>query len=139
MARLQYIKSSIVISYLRSVNLSVHAPSNSMSCPYDKPIVDITQYVFHYQIDDQKAWSAARVALLDAMGCAIETLSTSEECQKLLGPTVPGTEVLNGFRLPGTNLSLDPVKGAFDMGTLIRYLDHNDALSGAEWGHPSGS
>ncbi|KAH1654176.1 hypothetical protein KXX16_002592 [Aspergillus fumigatus] len=137
MARLQYIKSSIVISYLRSVNLSVHAPSNSMSCPYDKPIVDITQYVFHYQIDDQKAWSAARVALLDAMGCAIETLSTSEECQKLLGPTVPGTEVPNGFRLPGTNLSLDPVKGAFDMGTLIRYLDHNDALSGAEWGHPS--
>ncbi|KAH1821878.1 hypothetical protein KXX35_001128 [Aspergillus fumigatus] len=97
----------------------------------------VQRYVFHYQIDDQKAWSAARVALLDAMGCAIETLSTSEECQKLLGPTVPGTEVPNGFRLPGTNLSLDPVKGAFDMGTLIRYLDHNDALSGAEWGHPS--
>jgi 2-methylcitrate dehydratase PrpD len=110
-----------------------------MPSPYDKPIIDITQYVFHYHIDDKKAWSAARVALLDAMGCAIETLSTSEECQKLLGPIVPGTEVPNGFRLPGTNLSLDPVKGAFDMGTLIRYLDHNDALGGAEWGHPSGS
>ena len=32
---------------------------------------------------------------------------------------------------------LDPVKGAFDMAVLIRYLDHNDAFTGAEWGHPS--
>ncbi|KAL9579861.1 MAG: hypothetical protein Q9212_004846 [Teloschistes hypoglaucus] len=44
---------------------------------------------------------------------------------------------MHGFRLPGTPFELDPVKGAFDMGTLIRYLDHNDALTGAEWGHPS--
>ncbi|GFF28185.1 2-methylcitrate dehydratase [Aspergillus lentulus] len=137
MKRPKYIESSIIIIYLHSINLRAHNHSNSMSSPYDKPIVDITQYVFHYRIDDEKAWSAARVALLDAMGCAIETISTSEECQKLLGPTVPGPEAPDGFRLPGTNLSLDPVKGAFDMGTLIRYLDHNDALGGAEWGHPS--
>jgi len=32
---------------------------------------------------------------------------------------------------------MDPVKGAFDFGSLIRYLDHNDAYPGAEWGHPS--
>ncbi|KAF7157185.1 hypothetical protein CNMCM6106_002267 [Aspergillus hiratsukae] len=113
------------------------AVSTKDGCWHDPVTVDITQYVFHYPIDNEKAWSAARVALLDAMGCAIETLSTSEECQKLLGPAMPGTEVPNGFRLPGTNLRLDPVKGAFDMGTLIRYLDHNDALGGAEWGHPS--
>lgn len=72
------------------------------------------------------------------MGCAIETASKSDECRKLLGPAVPDTIVPDGFRVPGTKLQMDPVKGAFDMGALIRYLDHNDALGGAEWGHPSG-
>lgn len=43
----------------------------------------------------------------------------------------------DGFRLPGTKYQLDIVKGAFDLGTMIRYLDHNDAFPGAEWGHPS--
>lgn len=110
-----------------------------MSLPYDKPIIDIVHYVFHYKVQDENAWSAARVALLDAMGCAIETASKSKsDCRNLLGSPVPGTIVPDGFRLPGTGFQLDPVKGAFDMGVLIRYLDHNDALGGAEWGHPSG-
>ena len=109
-----------------------------MSRPYDKPISDIAHYVFHYPIDGDVALQAARVTLLDAMGCAIETASKSEDCMKLLGPTVPDTIVPNGFRVPGTGYQMDPVKGAFDMGALIRYLDHNDALGGAEWGHPSG-
>lgn len=30
------------------------------------------------------------------------------------------------------------MKGAFDLGAMIRYLNHNDALAGADWGHPSG-
>lgn len=109
-----------------------------MSRPYDEPIADIAQYVFHYGISDQTAIQSARTALLDAMGCAIETASKSEECRSLLGPPVPGTTVPNGFRVPGTKHEMDPVKGAFDLGALIRYLDHNDALGGREWGHPSG-
>lgn len=112
--------------------------SNTMARPYDKPITDIAHYVHHYQIQDQAALKSARVALLDAMGCAIETASKSEECQKLLGPPISGTTVPDGFRVPGTKHQMDPVKGAFDLGVLIRYLDHNDALGGAEWGHPSG-
>ena len=50
---------------------------------------------------------------------------------------MPHTVVPSGFRLPGTDHQLDPMKGAFDLGTMIRYLDHNDAYPGAEWGHPS--
>lgn len=110
-----------------------------MAHPYDKPIIDIAHYVHHYQIQDQAALKSARVALLDAMGCAIETASKSEECRALLGPPIPETTVPGGFRVPGTKHQMDPVKGAFDMGVLIRYLDHNDALGGAEWGHPSGT
>ncbi|KAF7875014.1 hypothetical protein EAF04_002186 [Stromatinia cepivora] len=104
---------------------------------YDKILVDIIQYVYHTTIPSSRAYERARIALLDALGCAIETLSMSTECRAMLGPTVPGTIVPNGFHLPGTSYILDPLKGAFDMGSLIRYLDHNDAYPGAEWGHPS--
>ena len=44
---------------------------------------------------------------------------------------------LNGVRVPGTNFLLDPVKGAFDIGCIIRWLDYNDTWLAAEWGHPS--
>ena len=104
---------------------------------YDQVLVDITKYVFNHQIESPIAWKRARLALLDALGCAIETINVSSECTQMLGPVVRGTTVPHGFRLPGTSYQLDPVKGAFDLGTLIRYLDHNDAFPGAEWGHPS--
>lgn len=108
------------------------------SPPYDQAIVDIKDYVFHYKVDNPKALQCARTALLDAMGCAIETVSKSIPCRSLLGPATPGAITPDGFKLPGTLYQIDPVKGAFDMGTMIRFLDHNDALGGAEWGHPSG-
>jgi 2-methylcitrate dehydratase len=43
----------------------------------------------------------------------------------------------NGVRVPGTQFELEPVQGAFNIGTLIRWLDFNDAFLAAEWGHPS--
>lgn len=107
------------------------------TAPYDQILVDIVDYVYNGTISSDQAYRRARIALLDSLGCAIETLSTSPECVAMLGPTVPGTIVPHGFRLPGTSFIMDPVKGAFDMGALIRYLDHNDAYPGAEWGHPS--
>jgi 2-methylcitrate dehydratase len=42
-----------------------------------------------------------------------------------------------GVRVPGTNFKLDPIKGAFDIGCIIRWLDYNDTWLAAEWGHPS--
>jgi len=50
---------------------------------------------------------------------------------------VPGTIVPNGARVPGTNYVLDPVTAAFNIGTLVRWLDFNDTWLAAEWGHPS--
>ncbi len=106
--------------------------------PYDQIIVDITSYVFSYEVSSPKVFERAKTALLDSLGCAFETLKQSPQARLIIGPVVPGTEVPNGFKLPGTSYRLDPVKGAFDLGSLIRYLDHNDAFPGAEWGHPSG-
>jgi 2-methylcitrate dehydratase len=104
---------------------------------YDKVVVDIVEYVYDVPITSSLAFERARLALLDSLGCAIETLAHSSEARSFIGPVVPGTLVPNGFRLPGSLFELDPVKGAFDLGSLIRYLDHNDAYPGAEWGHPS--
>lgn len=118
--------------------MATRTPNDNTRQAYDQIIIDITTYVYHHKPSSPKAWLHARTALLDALGCAIETLTTSPECVRMLGPVVPGTVVPNGFRLPGTSYQLDPVKGAFDMGTLIRYLDHSDGFYGAEWGHPSG-
>lgn len=104
---------------------------------YDQLLQDIIAYVYHADISSERAYERARIALLDSLGCAIETLAQSAEARAFIGPHVPGTKVPNGFKLPGTDFILDPVKGAFDLGSLIRYLDHNDAYPGAEWGHPS--
>ena len=125
-------------SLLVTIAMATRTSNDNSRQPYDQIIIDITNYVHHYKPSSPKAWLHARTALLDALGCAIETLTTSPECARMLGPVVPGTVVRNGFRLPGTSYQLDPVKGAFDMGILIRYLDHSDGFYGAEWGHPSG-
>jgi 2-methylcitrate dehydratase len=39
--------------------------------------------------------------------------------------------------VPGTSHELDPVRAAFNIGAMIRWLDFNDTWLAAEWGHPS--
>ena len=109
--------------------------SNLRPAP-DKEIVDIANYVADHTITSDLAYETARYTLMDALGCAMLALSF-HECTKLLGPTVPGTIVPNGVRVPGTNFVLDPVTAAFNIGAMIRWLDYNDTWLAAEWGHPS--
>jgi 2-methylcitrate dehydratase len=45
--------------------------------------------------------------------------------------------VPHGAKVPGTQFQLDPVQAAFNIGTMIRWLDFNDTWLAAEWGHPS--
>src|SRR5689334_23131955 len=102
----------------------------------DKVLVDIAEYVSHYQIESAEAYDTARLCLMDTLGCGLEAL-TYPACTKLLGPIVPGTIVPNGAKVPGTSYQLDPVQAAFNIGTIIRWLDFNDTWLAAEWGHPS--
>ena len=37
-----------------------------------------------------------------------------------------------GTRVPGTNYQLDPIRGAFNIGAAIRWLDFNDCFLAAE-------
>jgi 2-methylcitrate dehydratase len=103
---------------------------------FDREMVEIADYVTDCVIDSEDAFATAGYVLLDAIGCALLSLRFPE-CSRLLGPIVPGTVVPHGVRIPGTSYVLDPVKGAFDIGTLVRWLDYNDTWLAAEWGHPS--
>lgn len=102
----------------------------------DKELVAIADYVTTTPIRSEFAYSTARYCLMDALGCAFLALQYPA-CTRLLGPIVPGTEVPNGARVPGTKFMLDPIQAAFNIGTLIRWLDFNDTWLAAEWGHPS--
>ncbi|MDE3738957.1 2-methylcitrate dehydratase [Metapseudomonas resinovorans] len=104
--------------------------------PYDQVIQDIADYVLDYRVESAEALDTARNCLMDSLGCALLALRFPE-CTKLLGPLVEGTQVPQGSRVPGTSYRLDPVKAAWDLGAMIRWLDFNDTWLAAEWAHPS--
>ncbi len=108
----------------------------SVRPPPDQVLVDIAEYTCNFDDVSEEALQTARYCLMDTLGCGFLALRFPE-CRKLLGPIVAGTVVPNGARVPGTSFVLDPVKAAWDIGCMIRYLDFNDTWLAAEWGHPS--
>jgi len=111
------------------------ADNNQRPTP-DEVLEKIAQYVLNYEVESSLAYQTAYYDLLDSLGVGLRALAFPA-CTKLLGPIVPGTIVPNGARVPGTNFVLDPVQAAFNIGTIIRWLDYNDTFLAAEWGHPS--
>jgi 2-methylcitrate dehydratase len=103
---------------------------------YDTVLTEMVEYVLNTTIDSVDAYETARLCLMDTLGCGMLALNF-KECTKLLGPIVPGAILPGGARVPGTNYELDPVQAAFNIGTMIRWLDFNDTWLAAEWGHPS--
>ena len=102
----------------------------------DDVLVKIADYVLTKDIESTEAYNTARNCLMDTLGCGLLAL-TFPDCKNLLGPYIEGTKVPGGVRVPGTRHVLDPVKGAWDIGAIIRWLDFNDTWLAAEWGHPS--
>ena len=102
----------------------------------DDVLVKIADYVLDKDIESSEAYNTARNCLMDTLGCGLLAL-TFPDCKNLLGPYIEGTQVPGGVRVPGTKHVLDPVKGAWDIGAIIRWLDFNDTWLAAEWGHPS--
>jgi 2-methylcitrate dehydratase len=103
---------------------------------YDIELQKIADYVLGYKIESQEALDTARNCLMDTLGCGLLALRFPE-CTKHLGPVVENTVVPHGARVPGTSFRLDPMKAAWDIGCIIRWLDYNDTWLAAEWGHPS--
>lgn len=107
-----------------------------INAPYDPLIDAIAIYALGQQDHSDEALEVSALCLADALGCAIAALQFPA-CTKLLGAVVPGTIVPNGCRIPGRPDILDPIRGAFNLGTMIRWLDYNDTWLAAEWAHPS--
>lgn len=103
---------------------------------FDHVISDIVDYVFNTEINSPEAYETARYCLIDSLGCGLLALDYPA-CTKMLGPIVPGANLVGGARVPGTSYELDPVTAAFNIGCMIRWLDFNDTWLAAEWGHPS--
>ncbi len=102
----------------------------------DEILVTLADYAANAEISSGEAYRTARHCLMDTLGCGFLALRFPE-CTKHLGPIVPGTVVPNGAKVPGTAFQLDPIKAAFDLGAMVRWLDYNDTWLAAEWGHPS--
>ncbi|HET7132513.1 MAG TPA: bifunctional 2-methylcitrate dehydratase/aconitate hydratase [Gammaproteobacteria bacterium] len=102
----------------------------------DRLLTEIADYVLEFEADGAEARRIARYCLMDTLGCGVLALGFPA-CEKLLGPVVPGADLPGGARVPGTGHELDPVTAAFNVGTMIRWLDFNDTWLAAEWGHPS--
>jgi 2-methylcitrate dehydratase len=115
--------------------MSANVDLNNRPAP-DKVLTDIADYVTKYTVKSDEAYNTARLCLMDTLACGILALKFPA-CVKMLGPVWPGTTVPNGVRVPGRSDVLDPVKAAFDIGAMVRWLDFNDTWLAAEWGHPS--
>src|SRR3990167_9068886 len=116
--------------------MAIHSVDENIRPPPDVELIAIADYVLRNNIASELALTTARFSLMDALGCAILALRYPT-CTKLLGPIIPGTIVSVGARVPGTSYLLDPILAAFNIGTLVRWLDFNDTWLAAEWGHPS--
>jgi 2-methylcitrate dehydratase len=116
--------------------MALMASTNSNTRPApDQVLRDIADYVTTFE-PSTTAIDAARLCVLDTIGCALNALDFPA-CTKLLGPVVAGTVVPHGARVPGTAYDLDPVTATFSFGCMIRWLDENDTFTAAQGSHPS--
>jgi len=116
--------------------MSIHDAKFAAGPAPDALLVGIANYVLDSRIESETAYETAYYCLMDSLACSFQALQYPA-CTKLLGPVVPGATMPGGARVPGTSYELDPVKAAFDIGCMIRWLDFNDTWLAAEWTHPS--
>ncbi len=102
----------------------------------DVLLQEIADYVLSGEAASEEARDTAFYCLLDTLACGMLALKFPA-CTRLLGPVVPGAEMPDGARVPGTGYRLEPVQAAFNIGAMVRWLDFNDTWLAAEWGHPS--
>jgi 2-methylcitrate dehydratase len=116
--------------------MSYHDVKSAARPPADALLLELARYARDVRIDSPLAFDTARACLMDSLACAFQALEFPA-CTQRLGPTVPGATLAGGARVPGTSFELEPVQAAFNIGTLVRWLDFNDTWLAAEWGHPS--
>ncbi len=82
----------------------------------------------------EAASEVAFLSLIDSLACAFRALQ-DPACTRLLGSLVPGATMAFGARVPGTSYQLDPVQAAFNVGTMVSWLQANDPALATASGH----
>jgi 2-methylcitrate dehydratase len=121
---------------LAQAKTPLHDATNNVRLASDEVLRDIADYICDAPPASAEAYETARHCLMDTLGCGLLALNYPA-CVQHLGPVVADTIVPKGARVPGTSHVLDPIKAAFDIGCMVRWLDFNDTWLAAEWGHPS--
>jgi len=116
--------------------MSTHDYKSAQRVAPDAVLTAIADYALEYRKPSELAKETAYYCLMDTLGCGFQALRYAA-CTRMMGPVVPGAQLKGGARVPGTGYELDPVAAAFNIGTMIRWLDFNDTWLAAEWGHPS--
>jgi 2-methylcitrate dehydratase len=116
--------------------MSAHDSKSARRLPPDALMVDLARYARDHRIGNALAYETARHCLMDSIACSLMALAYPS-CRRVLGPVVPGATLAAGVPVPGCEWKLDPVQAAFNIGTMVRWLDFNDTWLAAEWGHPS--
>jgi 2-methylcitrate dehydratase len=109
--------------------------SVSTAAPFDELLITLADYASAPEPRfSPRAHEMAALCLMDAIACLAPALDDAD-CQRIIGPIVPGATLAQGARVPGTPLALDPVRAAFSTSALIRWLDFSDTTYNG--GHPS--
>jgi 2-methylcitrate dehydratase len=116
--------------------MSAFDPKRAQRSEPDAMLTQIASFVSAPPPISSLAFETSRHCLMDTLACGLMALKVPA-CARLIAPVVPGAVMPGGARVPGTSLELDPVQGAFAIGTMVRWLDFNDTWLAAEWGHPS--
>ena len=87
--------------------------------------MEVAAYDHAPRVVAEAAYEVAGLALMDSLACAFKALQ-DPKCTQLLGSLVPGATMAFGARVPGTSYQLDPVQAAFNIGTMVSWLQAND-------------
>ena len=98
---------------------------------FDEPIQKIASYAAGEINVQEDVLETASLCLMDALSCGIKALGF-KEAVNILGPYYEGDSSAFGARIPGTNFQLSPPLAAFQIGSMIRWLDYNDTFLGKE-------
>jgi 2-methylcitrate dehydratase len=96
--------------------------------------MDVAAHDHTSRVRAEAASEVAFLSLIDSLACAFKALQ-DPACTRLLGSLVPGATMAFGARVPGTSYQLDPVQAAFNIGTMVSWLQANDPALATASGH----
>ena len=103
---------------------------------FGRAFADTADCANDWRITDTLAYTTAHYCLMNALANGFRALS-HPACAQLLGPVVPGATMPGGARIPGTSFELEPVRAAFNIGVMVRWLDCDDDGLAGQHAHPS--